>query len=64
VINSIVSYFTLRYVATHFTDVVSGKTVCLYVDRYGDRWLKDSRWSFFRLKATPPYTELNKERLR
>ncbi len=48
---SIKSYFTLKKIATGFTDGVSGKTVCYYKDCYGDVWMKDSRWSFFGVKT-------------
>jgi len=43
------SYFTLRMTDCLFVDKVSGLTVCSYVDCYGDRWMKDSRWSLFRV---------------
>ncbi len=44
------SYFSLTFVETRFTDVVSGQTVKLYVDCFGDFWLKDGRWSLFRVE--------------
>jgi spore germination protein YaaH len=47
---AIKSYFTLKYASTLFTDVVSGKKVCLYIDCYGEQWMKDGRWAFFRVK--------------
>lgn len=49
-IKAIKSYFTLKYHYYAFTDVVSGKPVSVYYDCYGDLWLKDGRWSLFRVK--------------
>ena len=49
---TIKSYFSLKFVSFKFTDIVSGKAVNLYVDGCGDRWLKESRWSFFRVKLS------------
>lgn len=46
---AIKSYFTLRYQYNDFRDVVSGKMVAVYSDCYGDLWMKDGRWSFFRV---------------
>ena len=43
------SYFTLQYQYDAFTDVVSGKRVAIYSDCYGDLWMKDGRWSLFRV---------------
>ena len=48
-IKAIISYFTLEYEAYLFTDTVSGMAVNVYVDKYSERWMKDSRWSFFRV---------------
>jgi hypothetical protein len=41
------SYFTLKFHYSSFQDCVSGKQVNMYVDCFGDLYLKDSRWSFF-----------------
>jgi hypothetical protein len=43
------SYFSLTFIRTCFTDQISGKTVSAYIDCYGDEWLKDGRWSLFRV---------------
>ena len=43
------SYFTLNYLHSCFTDTVSGELVCMYVDCYGDMYLKNGRWSLFRV---------------
>lgn len=50
-IKKIISYFTLVKVADGWTDGVSGKTVAYYKDRFGDVYMKDSRWSFFVVKV-------------
>jgi len=50
-IKAVKSYFTLQFHYSAFTDVVSGKMVNVYVDCYGDLWLKDSRWSLFKVKS-------------
>ena len=49
-IKAIKSYFTFRYHYSAFRDVVSGKMVNVYIDCYGDLWMKDSRWALFRVK--------------
>ena len=49
-IKKIKSYLSLESHYFAFTDVVSGKAVCVYVDCFGELWMKDSRWSFFRVK--------------
>jgi len=36
-----------------FTDVVSGKRVSYYTDRFGRQWMADSGpWSWFRVRQT------------
>ena len=45
------SYFTLKYQYEAFTDAISGKRVCVYVDCFGELWMKESRGSFFRVKC-------------
>lgn len=47
----IISYCTLEYVEDVFTDAVSGKTVALYRDKYGQEFHKDGRWSFFAVQV-------------
>lgn len=49
-IKLIKSYFTLKHHYVAFIDNVSCKPVSVYVDCYGDLWLKDSRWSLFKVK--------------
>jgi hypothetical protein len=49
-IRSIQSYLSLRWVENLFTDHISGKTVALYEDCYGKRYMKDSRWSLFKVE--------------
>lgn len=51
------SYLSLACIGFAFTDVVSGKSVRYYRDCYGSLWLKDSRWSFFRVAAPPAQGE-------
>lgn len=46
-IKNIKSYFSLEFQYHAFVDVVSGNDVCVYVDCYGDLYMKDSRWAFF-----------------
>jgi len=43
------SYLSLKYKASLFTDKVSGKGVKLYEDMYGDMWMKDNKWAFFKV---------------
>lgn len=45
------SYFTLRKIADGWTDAVSGKAVSYYEDCFGDVYMKDSRWSLFKVKV-------------
>ena len=44
------SYLSLEFVETRFTDAVSGKDVNLYVDCFGEKWLKNSKRSLFRVR--------------
>ena len=55
-IRKIKSYFTLKFRYSAFIDVVSGKMVNVYADCFGDLWLKDSRWSLFRVKKSGSIT--------
>lgn len=50
IIREIKSYLTLKYEYQSFRDMVSGKMVSVYSDCYGDLWLKDSRWSLFKVR--------------
>ena len=45
------SYFTLKFRYFAFRDVVSGKNVNVYIDCFGELWMKDGRWSLFRVSA-------------
>jgi len=47
IIQSIKSYLTLKLHYRCFRDVVSGNYVSMYIDCYGDLYMKDDRWSFF-----------------
>jgi hypothetical protein len=47
---AIKSYLSLQWKCNLFTDSVSGKTVSLYVDCYGDEYMKESRWGLFSVK--------------
>lgn len=49
-IRAIKSYFSLQHEYCAFRDNVSGKMVSVYRDCYGDLWMKDSRWSLFRVR--------------
>jgi len=45
------SYFSLKFVETRFTDTVSGKDVNLYIDCFNEKYLKNSKYSFFRVRT-------------
>ena len=47
---SIYSYFTLKLEGFAFNDIVSGNSVYYYIDCYGDRYLKESKYSLFKVK--------------
>lgn len=49
-IRAIKSYLSLTKQYDSFVDVVSGKTVSVYCDCFGDLYLKDSRWALFKVK--------------
>ena len=49
-IKTLKSYFSLEFRYFAFTDIVSGKSVNAYVDCFGDVWMKDGRWSLFRVR--------------
>lgn len=58
-IRALKSYFSLVRTGYAFTDTVDGRGVHYYKDCYGDVYLKNSRWGFFKVKAsrqdnTPP----------
>ena len=53
-------YFSLKYVCYSFTDRVSGKSVDIYVDCFGDYYLKDSRWSFFAVQTFNSGSQMGK----
>jgi hypothetical protein len=42
-------YFSLKYAGYAFRDQVSGDSVYYYTDCFGERWMKTSRWAFFRV---------------
>lgn len=42
---------TLKYVRHAFNDPIGGCAVNVYVDCYGDQWLKDNRWALFRVRT-------------
>jgi len=48
------SYFSLVKEYSAFRDMHSGKDVCVYVDCFNERWMKDGRWSLFRVKVKTP----------
>lgn len=43
----------MRYESSAFTDRVSGARVNYYLDRFGRRWMAESRWALFRVPAHP-----------
>ncbi len=40
----------MTFVATCFVDVVSGRQVCLWRDRYNRLWMATNAWSWFRVR--------------
>ena len=44
-------YISLEYYEFGFIDVISGETVCYYIDCYGNKFMKDSRWSLFEIEV-------------
>lgn len=44
-------YLSLERIEYRFTDHIAGKEVWLYRDCYDEYWLKDGRWSFFRVPS-------------
>lgn len=46
-LHKIKSYFTLQFHYRCFRDSVSGKYVNMYIDCFGDLYMKDGRWSLF-----------------
>ena len=44
------SYFSLTYVMFLFTDIVDGHSVNEYIDCYGDKYMKNSKWGSFSVK--------------
>ena len=46
-LNKLKSYFTLKFHYKSFYDHIGGNDVNMYVDCFGDMYLKDGRWSTF-----------------
>lgn len=38
------------YQSFYFTDVVSGKSVNIYKDRFGKKWMSDGKWGLTRIE--------------
>ena len=57
IINSIKSYFTLEFHYKAFYDSIGGKQVNMYVDCFGDLYLKDGRWSLFKIHKGNVYLD-------
>lgn len=49
--NLLKHYFSLKFRGFAFNDIVTGEAVFYYEDCFGEIWMKNSRWSFFRVKA-------------
>lgn len=47
----IISRLTMRYIQTLFNDTVSGETVCLYRDRYGEEYIAAYPFHFFKFRT-------------
>jgi hypothetical protein len=45
-IGRLISRITMKYECPLFTDVVNGKSVNLYTDKYGTEWMAQSKWGF------------------
>ena len=46
ILESIISRFTMKYERSLFWDKVNGKAVNLYVDKFGDEWIAQSKFGF------------------
>ena len=46
------SYLTLKRIGVAFYDPIEHLPVYYYKDCYGDVYMKNSRWSFFKVKAS------------
>ena len=44
------SYFSLKFERYYFTDKVTGRPVNIYIDCYEVEYMKNSRWSFFKVR--------------
>lgn len=44
IIKSILSRLSMKLIENRFTDVVSGKPVGIWRDRYGNEWLADGKF--------------------
>lgn len=42
----------MRRIGYAFTDIVSGKAVYRWEDRYGRKWLAEEAWSLFRVSTS------------
>jgi hypothetical protein len=38
------------WIESLFVDYISGRTVSLYADRLGRRWMAEGRWALFRVE--------------
>lgn len=48
---SLKRYFSLKLVDFACPDRITSRNVYIYEDCYGDRWLKNSRWSLFAVQT-------------
>ena len=48
--NKLINWLFMTQEDYAFTDIVSGKRVYYYRDSHGNRWLKDGRFSLFKVK--------------
>lgn len=47
----LIDIFTLSYEGVAFVDKVSGKCVHYFIDRNGKKWMKEGRFSTFKVEA-------------
>ncbi len=45
------SYLSLDKGTYLFTDIISNERVMSFTDRFGKKWMKESRWSLFRVEV-------------
>jgi len=54
----------MAYLGFNFTDIVSGKPVNNYRDKFGRLWMAENRWGWFRVRLIQREKHENRKRMK